>query len=82
MLIPLVFPTAEWIKVFWIGFDIVFLILSLFVHKAIMWLVPVAITLIMAFNALLNHWEFIFFVPMIAILIISIMGFVHEKNNW
>ena len=63
----------------WLLVDVIFLILSWWIKRGVMWGITLALDTFIAYMAITQGWDALYFAPIIGLFIISIMGFIHES---
>ena len=63
----------------WLLVDVIFLILSWWIKRGVMWGIALALDTFIAYMAITQGWDALYFAPIVGLFIISIMGFIHHS---
>ena len=58
---------------------IIFLVLAIWIKKGVIWGVELALIIYVSYNAVIDGWEVLYFIPIVGLFIISIMGFIYTS---
>lgn len=64
-----------------LAFEVIFIVLAVTFGKMVWWIVSLGYTIVLAWFAIINVWEVLFFIPLFGFGIISIIGFIYSALN-